>query len=638
MTSLWGGDTSINVNTEGTLIEQSFIATIGQTLFNLTKFTYTPGTNSLFVYVNGLFRVVTRDFIETSGASFTLIIPAIAGDKVDVVGIPKLNINSTDATEVTYLPPYTGGTQQTVYSVLSKTALTPFTFGAIGDGAHDDSAAFALLFSFGIPWFIPYTPNGYLVSQGFVIKASGECKGRLIYASGFSGKAITYCNVPYANEIVIEKLNLFSTDIRPDPYTAAASYGHYVGPTPDLVGNTSTPGVRLVGCIATRFSYNCLISTFNVVVDSCDFELGDHNLTIYTTDTLHNQINNIKILNSSCDSPASSYGQPYSLRVGTFGPNTYSASIGMGYGIEIHGCNFDSGPVYLDNIIQSSFTENYCEQQTGYTYHGGAIVVGSAGTNTLQNCNIEKNIFNQFDYAVVEKNPVLGLSVLKNSCAAVKYRELYAVGCEQEGFIYEQGTSIGSFNGNGDPIATNFSLGVSDSQIDFSGISNDRDWLNNGVQTAFSSATINSWYPYGTSIDGWQNVGSTSGRFRTGSAMKSGITGNQTGQLFQFNNIVEAVGFQGGDKLDGLGAGAATYILSVDYVAGTAELNKSFTGATTLTHASLQLIGNNLFGSGSPEGVVTAPPGSKYTNLNGGDHMTIFVKESGTGNTGWIGK
>jgi hypothetical protein len=41
-------------------------------------------------------------------------------------------------------------------------------------------------------------------------------------------------------------------------------------------------------------------------------------------------------------------------------------------------------------------------------------------------------------------------------------------------------------------------------------------------------------------------------------------------------------------------------------------------------------------GSGSPEGVVTAPPGSIYQNTSGGTNTTLYVKRSGTGNTGWF--
>lgn len=43
-------------------------------------------------------------------------------------------------------------------------------------------------------------------------------------------------------------------------------------------------------------------------------------------------------------------------------------------------------------------------------------------------------------------------------------------------------------------------------------------------------------------------------------------------------------------------------------------------------------------GTGSPNGVVTAPKGSVYFRTDGGAGTTFFVKESGTGNTGWVGK
>jgi hypothetical protein len=39
---------------------------------------------------------------------------------------------------------------------------------------------------------------------------------------------------------------------------------------------------------------------------------------------------------------------------------------------------------------------------------------------------------------------------------------------------------------------------------------------------------------------------------------------------------------------------------------------------------------------GSPEGVVTAPIGTLYPRSDGGAASTLYVKESGTGNTGWV--
>lgn len=43
-------------------------------------------------------------------------------------------------------------------------------------------------------------------------------------------------------------------------------------------------------------------------------------------------------------------------------------------------------------------------------------------------------------------------------------------------------------------------------------------------------------------------------------------------------------------------------------------------------------------GNGTPEGVVTAQIGSLYVSTAGGAGTTLYVKQSGSGNTGWVGK
>ena len=45
-----------------------------------------------------------------------------------------------------------------------------------------------------------------------------------------------------------------------------------------------------------------------------------------------------------------------------------------------------------------------------------------------------------------------------------------------------------------------------------------------------------------------------------------------------------------------------------------------------------------LYGNGTPEGVVTAPRGALFTRSDGGAGTTLYIKESGTGNTGWVAK
>lgn len=50
----------------------------------------------------------------------------------------------------------------------------------------------------------------------------------------------------------------------------------------------------------------------------------------------------------------------------------------------------------------------------------------------------------------------------------------------------------------------------------------------------------------------------------------------------------------------------------------------------------LQINNQLYYGTGSPEGNLTASPGSIYQNISGGTGTTIYYKASGTGNTGWV--
>jgi hypothetical protein len=48
--------------------------------------------------------------------------------------------------------------------------------------------------------------------------------------------------------------------------------------------------------------------------------------------------------------------------------------------------------------------------------------------------------------------------------------------------------------------------------------------------------------------------------------------------------------------------------------------------------------GGVMSGAGSPEGAITAAVGTLFRRTDGGAGTTLYVKESGTGNTGWAAK
>lgn len=94
------------------------------------------------------------------------------------------------------------------------------------------------------------------------------------------------------------------------------------------------------------------------------------------------------------------------------------------------------------------------------------------------------------------------------------------------------------------------------------------------------------------------------------------ITGTATSTLVDDNsfngNAGLALGDAGTGTIVGLNAGMATPYLTESV--------------------------KRLAGTGSPEGVHAAPVGSTYNRTDGGAGTSFYVKETGTGNTGWAGK
>ena len=87
-------------------------------------------------------------------------------------------------------------------------------------------------------------------------------------------------------------------------------------------------------------------------------------------------------------------------------------------------------------------------------------------------------------------------------------------------------------------------------------------------------------------------------------------------------------------------SGANDEYLEISAASGTNLIRPQATGSGTASvvryHTTTAVFWTS--GSGSPESVVTAPVGSIYTDTAGGAATTLYVKESGTGSTGWIAK
>jgi hypothetical protein len=122
--SIWSpGSNNIPVaNPASQLMQQEFVAVTGQTLFNITAFSYNVGFNALDVYVNGV-KYPKSEVTETSETSFTLSTPCDAGDIVEALGntgIGEGTVVNLNANSVVTIQSGTGALSRTVETELRE--------------------------------------------------------------------------------------------------------------------------------------------------------------------------------------------------------------------------------------------------------------------------------------------------------------------------------------------------------------------------------------------------------------------------------------------------------------------------------------------------------------------------------------
>jgi hypothetical protein len=148
----------INSNFVNYTTEQEIqTATAGQTVFNLTTTQYQPGTNSLTVYVDGVNQYgpgAQYAYFETDSDTVTFVSGLHVGASVKFTTATQTTGNATDASVVTYNPPFTGAVATNVEDKLAQT-VSVMDFGATGNGVTNDAAAILLAFASGNSVYLP---------------------------------------------------------------------------------------------------------------------------------------------------------------------------------------------------------------------------------------------------------------------------------------------------------------------------------------------------------------------------------------------------------------------------------------------------------------------------------------------------
>jgi len=131
------GTADAATTTTNVIVRETFTATSGQTVFNITGFVYTPGSNQTDVYVEGVKQLLTVDYVETDSDTITFVSGVTLNEVVEIEAIIGGSILDTQsAANIVFTHSTTGAVQSTVDAALKAQNLDTLTELKVSDGAQ----------------------------------------------------------------------------------------------------------------------------------------------------------------------------------------------------------------------------------------------------------------------------------------------------------------------------------------------------------------------------------------------------------------------------------------------------------------------------------------------------------------------
>jgi len=159
---------------------------------------------------------------------------------------------------------------------------------------------------------------------------------------------------------------------------------------------------------------------------------------------------------------------------------------------------------------------------------------------------------------------------------------------------------------------------------------------NQGIRVDTSSrCSVSNNSVSNTQIEGVYVKTSTDCTITGNTVHQAGLAADDTYYAYQFisscDNIqvsgnVSSIGASGNNQKHGIVVESSTLV--------NVHSNSLESVSATFLHTGTNSVGE-IYGSGSPEGVFTAPVGFRYSDYDGAAGSISYLKESGAGNTGW---